>query len=464
MNPAVRWLATAVCTVFYRIDRIGRPPSSAAAILLPNHPNALLDPALVWATAGRDVRFLAKSTLFHTPLRIALNGAGAIPVYRQIDKGVDTSRNAEMFAAVAAALAEGDAICIFPEGVSHSSGRLEPLRTGAARMALAAEREGTEVALVPVGLNFDRKTAFRSRVTVVFGRPFSAKDLLPAAGADLAPAVRALTERIAEHMRDLLVEADPAADAALVDRVDRLYAAARGRPRDPSERLARRRTIADGIDRLRRAAPGQYDELLLRLRRYDLRLRRFGIRDRHLDWHIDTWDAVLFAVREVALAIVLVPVSLLGLLVFFVPYYLTGVAARLSTRERDVIATAQVLTGAGIYAVWVAGLSTLGWWLGGKPLAILTLLLLPILAVGSLLALEREVSVLHAIRSWLLLRRATQDTRDRLRRSRSELADVLDQVYGWLQHNSQLPTPNAQEETSNHQVASSKDVQTRERR
>ena len=45
-------------------------------------------------------------------------------------------------------------------------------------MALAAERDGTAVALVPVGLNFDRKTMFRSRVTVVFGQPFSARDLL----------------------------------------------------------------------------------------------------------------------------------------------------------------------------------------------------------------------------------------------------------------------------------------------
>lgn len=432
LNPVVRWLAKAACSVFYRIDRIGSAPAAGAAILLPNHPNALLDPALVWATAQRDVRFLAKSTLFQTPLRILLNGAGAIPVYRQIDKGADTSRNTEMFAAVADALAAGDAICIFPEGISHSKGRLEPLRTGAARMALAAERDGTEVALVPVGLNFDRKTTFRSRVTVVFGPAFSGRDLLPARDGDLAPAVRALTDRIAEHMRNLLVEADPAADAALVDRVDRLYAAARGRPHEPAERLARRRTIADGIERLRQRAPGKYDELLLRLRRYDQRLRRFGIRDRHLDWEIDDRDAAIFAVRELALATVLLPLSLLGLLVFFVPYYLTGRAARMSTREHDVIATAQVLTGAGIYGAWVVGLSVAALWLGGRQAAIAVFLLLPLLAVGSLLALERETSVLHAIRSWLLLRRARHGTRARLRRDRSELADVLDQVNEWM--------------------------------
>ena len=176
-SPLVRWLARVACRVFYRVDCVGAPPPSGPLLLLPNHPNSLLDPAVIWATSGRDVRFLAKSTLFNGPLRPLLSGAGAIPVYRKLDQGVDVSKNTETFAAVDAALGHGDAVCIFPEGVSHSTGRLVPLRTGAARMALSAARAGTRVALVPVGLNFERKTTFRSRVTVVYGTPFWCDDL-----------------------------------------------------------------------------------------------------------------------------------------------------------------------------------------------------------------------------------------------------------------------------------------------
>jgi glycerol-3-phosphate O-acyltransferase / dihydroxyacetone phosphate acyltransferase len=434
-NPAVRWLARAVCVIFYRTDTLGSVPERGAALLLPNHPNALLDPALVWATAGRDVRFLAKSTLFRGPFGWILGGAGAIPVYRRMDQGVDTAKNAETFAAVSEALADGDAICIFPEGISHSTGRLEPLRTGAARMALAAERAGTRIALIPVGLNFDRKTAFRSRVTVVFGTPFSAEDLTAPAGADAlsdAEQVRALTARMAERMRRLLVEADPRADAALIDRVDRLYAAARARPLDPAERLARRRVIAEGMERLRRADTERYDYILMRLRRYDDRLRRFGLRDRHLDWRISTRDVATFAIREISFGLLLLPLCVLGLVVFAVPYHLTGLVARRVAPAHDVIATAQIFTGAAIYAGWLGTIAGFVWLFAGRTAGLVALLLVPTLAMVSLFAIERETAVLDAVRSWWVLRRAHAQTRERLRRRRSELADLLDEVHRLL--------------------------------
>ena len=72
--------------MFYRVDCVGLGAGGRAALLLPNHPNALLDPAVIWATAERDVRFLAKSTLFEGPLRLLVAGSGAIPVYRKLDQ------------------------------------------------------------------------------------------------------------------------------------------------------------------------------------------------------------------------------------------------------------------------------------------------------------------------------------------------------------------------------------------
>jgi 1-acyl-sn-glycerol-3-phosphate acyltransferase len=425
-------MARVVTWVFYRVDCAGPAPPPGAVLILPNHPNALLDPAVVWATSGRHIRFLAKSTLFEGPLKPLLVAAGAIPVYRRIDQGADTSQNARTFAAVAAALAGGEAVCLFPEGVSHSTGRLQPLRTGAARMALAAEAGGTRVAIVPAGLNFDRKTVFRSRVTVIYGEPFSCADLAGACGAEDREVVRAATDRIAANLRRLLVEADPDAETRLIDRVERLYSAARGSAVTPQERVARKQVIAAGIERLRAAEPDRYGELLLRFRRYDERLRRFGLRDRHLDWRVSTGDALWFAARELVIALVLGPLCLAGLVLFAVPYHVTALLSRRVAGEPEIVATAQVLGGALVYAAWLALIGAVGWWFVGAREAAAAVVVAIAIAGAGLLAVERESAVLEAIRAYFLLRRTRTNTRERLRRHRSDLADLLDEVYSWL--------------------------------
>jgi hypothetical protein len=186
------------------------------------------------------------------------------------------------------------------------------------------------------------------------------------------------------------------------------------------------------MERLRRADPERYDQILLRLRRYDQRLQRFGLRDRHLDWQISTRDVRTFAVREIAFGIVLLPLGALGLLLFFVPYQLTGLVARRVARERDVLATAQVFAGAAVYGAWLAPVGAIVWWAAGRTAAIAAMLVAPVLAVAALFAIERESAVIDAVRAWWLLRRAHHDTRARLRRRRSELADLLDEVNRWL--------------------------------
>jgi glycerol-3-phosphate O-acyltransferase / dihydroxyacetone phosphate acyltransferase len=437
MASILAGVARAITWIFYRVELSGQVPAAGPVLIVPNHPNALLDPAVIWATAGREVRFLAKSTLFEGGLAPVLRMAQAIPVYRRLDHGVDTSQNSETFAAVARALQNGDAICIFPEGVSHSTGRLAPLRTGAARMALDAQRRGVPVQLVAAGLNFDRKTTFRSRATVLFGRPFDLSDL--ASAADEAAVVRLATDRIAGEMRQLLVEADPHDDTALVDRVERLYSGARGRPRTPQERIARRQAIASGMVALRARDPHRFGEAAARLRRYDQRMRRFGLRDRHLDWDLSWRAAALFAGRESLAALWLAPAALCGFLLFWIPYQLTGVFARLATRERDVAATATVLVGGGVYLAWLLLIALVCWRLWGAAAAIAAAIAVPLLAVAGLFAIERERAAAVTVRSWWRLRRARDQTRAQLRGSRSELAALIDDIYRRL--NEERPGP-----------------------
>ena len=419
-------LARTIAHVFYRIEVLGAPPLSGPVILLPNHPNALLDPAIVIATAARRVRFLAKSTLFSGVFGPLVRAAGAIPVYRQQD-GVALRRNAQTFEAVEAALSRNEAICIFPEGISHSSGMLEPLRTGAARMALSAASAGIDIRLVPVGINLERKTAFRSRVTIAYGPPLTATS---AAGGEDRQAAQTLTARIAEHMRTVIIEAEPTHDALLVERLERLMQAER-QPLGHEEALARRRAIADGLQRLRRERPDWYEGALIQLRRYDQRLQRFGLADGALDWDLSTATAWRFVIRELPLAMLLLPVACLATVVFAVPYALTAAAARVS-KDMDVTATAKVLGGVVIYGAWVALLGALTGVVADARAAATAVCLLPALAAAGLFALEREAAAWQTARAWLSVRRAHPSTRQALKRRRAELAAVLEEVHAWM--------------------------------
>jgi hypothetical protein len=229
-------------------------------------------------------------------------------------------------------------------------------------------------------------------------------------------------------MRALLVEADPGGDAQLVERLNQLYVTGRTADADVAGDLERRRTIAEGIRRVRAERPEIYQSALIQLRRYDERLRRFGLTDVALDWDRSRTAAIRFIAREAPLAIVLVPIAALGIIVFAAPYALTALASKV-TSGTDVTATAKVVAGATIYTTWCALITAFGWWSAGVPFAVAVALALPILAVAGLVAIEREVSVWQTSLSWLASRGTRQTTIAALRRRRAELADVLDELH-----------------------------------
>src|SRR5262249_43738307 len=185
---------------FRRIEVTGleHVPHDEPVIFVLNHPNALVDPVFLLCLAPRRVSFVAKAPLFRTPvIGYFVRALDSLPAYRRQDEGENVARNLETFAAARRLLVGGGTIGICPEGVSHDEPRLKPLKTGTARIALAAASSGDAINLkiVPVGLYYTEKTTFRSSALLYFGEPMVVTPVaLDADGTPPREAVRELSD------------------------------------------------------------------------------------------------------------------------------------------------------------------------------------------------------------------------------------------------------------------------------
>ena len=429
--PVIGELASALTLVFYRLDRVGgRPPATGPLLLFANHNNSLLDPALVMAAARRPVRFLAKAPLFSDPaVGWLVRAAGAIPVHRRMDNPSAMSNNRDTFEAAERALAGGDAIGIFPEGISHDEPSLSPLKTGAARMALgAARRIGATFPLLPVGLVFRQKTIFRSEAHVIVGAAVAWDDL---AGrpADDSNAVRELTARIDRALRTVTINLEQWEDAPLVACAEAVWTAERGEPDDAASRVARTAEVTNALARLREAKDPRWMPLAQDLARHERLLRRLQLSPSDLRGDPRLGEAARWSIRQ--LPYVGFPawiISAIGTLLWFVPYRLTGILADRTSPRPDTVSTHKAMYGTVFF---------LGWWIlliiaaaaiaGGRA-ALGTMLLAPAAGLITLTLHDRWRDAWGQARRYFLRRRRVELVAG-LRARQTELAARLDALW-----------------------------------
>ncbi len=175
----MRRLARFVLGLLYRdIEIVGAEhlPKTGAAIVIANHGNSLVDGGLLLGFLPRIPRFLAASTVWdYKPVAPFMDASGSVKVFRQQDGRAHEGSLEDSFADAAALLADGGVLAIFPEGRTHDGSGLLPFKTGTARIVDFTKQRhpGLDLAIVPVGVDYEVKSAFRSRVTFTFGAPLA---------------------------------------------------------------------------------------------------------------------------------------------------------------------------------------------------------------------------------------------------------------------------------------------------
>jgi 1-acyl-sn-glycerol-3-phosphate acyltransferase len=422
-------LARLAANTFYRLTIEGALPSSGPVLIIANHPNSLVDPVLVFAAAERPVRFLAKAPLFED-FRIAwlLRAVGAVPVHRPQDDPSQLSKNADVLGAAGAALAGGAAIAVFPEGKSHNEPSLAPLKTGAARIALlAAGSTGDAVPIVPIGLNMRDKETFRSDALVVVGEPVAWSDLA-SRGADDVEAVRTLTARMDDALRGVTLNVERWEDAPVVECAEAVWRVERGGSDDPRERLERQRIASELLAGIRRDPSSRWRPLARAVRRHARSLAQLDLTPADLNSDLNASTAVRWSLQR--LPLLLLPafaLAIAGLVLWWIPYRLTGIVAEGIRGERDIRSTYKLYGGIVLYAAWLAILVIVAAALGGPLWAVAVLLLAPALGITGLWIRERWRLAWRDARRYFILRRHPWRVRD-LRRRQHELAEGFEEL------------------------------------
>ncbi|CAN5290725.1 hypothetical protein BH11MYX1_BH11MYX1_45990 [soil metagenome] len=355
-----------VIRLYFRdIERIGTPPTveTCGRVFVSNHHNALIDPILVLTDAACEISPIAKSTLWDVPgLRWLLDRAGAVPIVRKQDTPHKSAGdNDTAFDTIASHLAQGGNILIFPEGTSHSEPRLAPLRTGAARMLVAAEgRKGTPQTFQAVALEFDRRDDFRSRCLVLWG---PVRTLAEVGGIGEERIAR-ITEQMAEDLRGLLVEGGTHEERRLIARVAEMLANDAG---DTS--LAGWNTIGRQVElankTLRELGPEMVAHVRGKVEAYYAELAKYWLGDAQL---ATARAAVSKPRSRWAKRALLAPLAVPGFALYVISYFIPRMVAK--RYDPDAVSTIKLGTALVVYPLWAAGLVTLAFVLLPPPFSV----------------------------------------------------------------------------------------------
>jgi len=125
----MRFITWVLVNTLYRIrvDGMRNLPEEGPALLVCNHVS-FMDPLILMANLRRPARFVMYYKIFNVPLlHFVFKTAKAIPIAGQKEDPAVLQR---AFDEVDAALADGELVCIFPEGGLTKDGNIAQFRSG----------------------------------------------------------------------------------------------------------------------------------------------------------------------------------------------------------------------------------------------------------------------------------------------------------------------------------------------
>lgn len=442
-------LGRTLLSVFYsevEVTGLENFPKSGGAIIVGNHNNSLVDGVIFASILPRMPRFLAASTVWdYTPIVPLLSAAGVVPLYRRQDGRHLDGDTAQSLKAAAQLLAAGGLLGIFPEGKSHNEAALLPIKSGTARIALQAERVHGPLALkiIPVGITFEAKQQFRSRVLIDIGTPLTVDEQLIADTASVKEIkARTLTDRISDGLEAVTPNYQSWEEAQMIEQAADMWAQTHtDLPNQTSivETAKVRQDFRRGYATLKDTRPDLIEKVGVEISQYIQLLNTSGLRDEQVGASYPHRVVLWSTLRALAVLAVRLPLTALGAVFNGVPFYVLLWLSR--RQDLDKRATWSVFAGLFLFpAFWaicavVVGVTIAVWYNGALGLfaGLGVLIAAPITGLFAVKSREIRKRTFQNLRAWYHLRisknGATQLIEQR-KLLRAHLSELWDTVFG----------------------------------
>ncbi len=330
----LKTIAKLALNVFFKKIHIeGREniPKDGPFLIVANHPSSFLDPVSIAVLVKQKISFLAKGVMFKNKIiGSILRGLNMVAIHRAEDNPKMLSSNEDVFKDCYKKLSNKGAIMIFPEGTSEMERRLRKIKTGAARIALGAEKENDynlNVTILPVGLNYSKSSRFRSELVINIGTPINVLDYKSEHQKDEVNAVQELTKDIEDKIRNLIVAIDKHEYDELIERVESIYKTELTKTTDINEshhltQIKISQEIVEAVKHFQHNEPKLFDDTKFRIDSYFEKLSKTNLSDKNMKQGLQNENLIVYILKSVFKLIVGFPIWLFGIINSYIPYKL----------------------------------------------------------------------------------------------------------------------------------------------